>query len=394
MKGSVRKRGSTWSYRIDFGKTSDGARNQIEKGGYRTKKEADKALTDALYSINNTGDYVENKKITFQETYKEFIETEAKATRAYATLKRYDSLYRNHYKKKFDGYFMYQIGSNMINDFLNEKMTNYSEEYVKGLYKTLKVIFAFAHKRKYLKKNPFDDVTTPPDPRHIGEIRFYEKHEIDLMAQRLTGTNVKVSFYIALNTGLRESEVFALRWDDVDFENKKIKVYKQLLFQDRKWCFCPLKTKNAYRSVNITESFCNYLKKLKREQDENRLLYGDGYKRNFVTDRLVRNKEMLLEIDDFINVKVNGEMLTTNSIKFLSRIIKGELGIDFKFHNLRHTYATIHAENGISPRYVQEMLGHAKLEFTLKYYTHVTEKMSEMAKKALETTVTFDEFCA
>ena len=79
MKGSVRKRGTTWSYRIDFGKI-DGKRNQIEKGGYKTKKEADKALNDVLYQINNTGDYVENKKITFQEVYKEFIETEAKTT--------------------------------------------------------------------------------------------------------------------------------------------------------------------------------------------------------------------------------------------------------------------------------------------------------------------------
>ena len=60
MKGSVRKRGTTWSYRIDFGKV-DGKRHQIEKGGYKTKKHADKALNDALYQINNTGDYVENK---------------------------------------------------------------------------------------------------------------------------------------------------------------------------------------------------------------------------------------------------------------------------------------------------------------------------------------------
>ena len=64
MKGSVRKRGKTWSYRIDLGKNSD-QRAQIEKGGYKTKREADKALADALYQINNTGDYVENQKITF-----------------------------------------------------------------------------------------------------------------------------------------------------------------------------------------------------------------------------------------------------------------------------------------------------------------------------------------
>lgn len=151
MKGSVRKRGTTWSYRIDFGKV-DGKRHQIEKGGYKTKKHADKALNDALYQINNTGDYVENKKITFQEVYTEFIENEAPATRAYATIVRYKSLYRNHFANRFDSFYMYQIGANSIDDFINEKMTKYSEEYVKGLYKFLKVLFGYAYKRKYTKK--------------------------------------------------------------------------------------------------------------------------------------------------------------------------------------------------------------------------------------------------
>lgn len=391
MQGSVRKRGTTWSYRIDFGKL-DGKRKQIEKGGYKTKKEADKALADALYQINNFGEFVENQKITFSEVYDEFIATEAQATRAYATIKRYNSLYRNHYKEIFGGLFVYQISANKVNEFFNEKRLKYSDEYVKGLYKTLKVIISFAYKKKYVKKNIFDEVTAPPDPRHISDIRAYSREELRLMADRLKETNIKTSFYIALNTGLRESEVFGLRWQDIDFENKRIKVNKQLLFQDRKWCFCPLKTINAYRSVNITESFCNYLKKLKAEQEESKKLYGNGYKRNFVTDRLERNKEKLLEISDFVNVKINGEMLSTNSIKFMSRIFKNELHIDFKFHNLRHTYATINAENGISPRYVQEMLGHSKFEFTLKYYTHITDKMSALARTALENNVTFEEF--
>ena len=280
----------------------------------------------------------------------------------------------------------------MINDFINEKSICYSEEYVKGFFKFLKVLFSFAYKRKYTKKNIFSDVIAPPDPRHVGDIRAYSCEELKAMEERLQSTNIIVSYYIALNTGLRESEVFALRWEDIDFENKKIKISKQLLFQDKKWCFCPLKTKNAYRSVNITDSFCNYLKKLKNAHEENKSLYKDGYKRNFVTERLIKNKEKLIEVTDFVNVKVNGEMLTTNSIKFMSRTIKAELGIDFKFHNLRHTYATILAESGISPRYVQEMLGHSKLEFTLRYYTHVTEKMGVIAKNALESSVTFNQF--
>ena len=391
MQGSIRKKGATWSYRVEFGAVG-GKRNQIERSGYKTKKEAAKALNDVLYLYNNTGDYVENKKITFTEVYTEFIENEAPATRAYATIVRYKSLYKNHYAERFGSFHMYQINANMINDFLNEKRTYLSEEFVKGLYKFLKVLFGYAHKRQYLKKDIFCEITPPPDPRHKGEIRAYTPDELRAMEQRLQGTNVIVPFYIALNTGLRESEVFGLQWSDIDFENRKIKVHKQLLFQDKKWCFCPLKTTNAYRSVNITDSFCAYLKNLKTKQEESKAFYGDGYKRNFVTERLVRNKEKLMEITDFVNVKINGEMLTTNSIKFMSRTIKTELDIPFKFHNLRHTYATVLAESGISPRYVQETLGHSKLEFTLRYYTHITEKMGGMARQALESAVSFAAF--
>ena len=66
----------------------------------------------------------------------------------------------------------------MIEDFLNEKRVYLSEEYVKGLYKTLKVIFGYAYKRKYMKKDIFCEVTPPPDPRHIGEIKTYTQEAV------------------------------------------------------------------------------------------------------------------------------------------------------------------------------------------------------------------------
>ena len=134
MQGSVRKKGATWSYRVEFG-VIDGKRNQVERSGFRTKSEATKAMNEVIYNYNITGDFVENKKITFREVYNEFIEKEAPATRAYATIVRYKSLYKNHLQEVFDKYFMYQITSSMIDDFINEKMLTYSEEYVKGLFK-------------------------------------------------------------------------------------------------------------------------------------------------------------------------------------------------------------------------------------------------------------------
>ena len=232
MKGSVRKRyNNAWSYRIDLGFV-DGKRKQVEKGGFKTEREATKAMQDVLYHLNNTGDYVENKKVSFHTVYEEFIEREGKATRAYATLKRYDSLYRNHIKAEFGPLYVYQISDTMIIDFLNQKRIKYSEEYVKGMYKFFNVILRYAHDHKYTKKNVMDLVPPPPDPRHVGDIVTYNRKELEQMIERIESTRSKIAFQLGLQAGLRESECFALTWSDIDFEKKKIKVCKQLLYQD------------------------------------------------------------------------------------------------------------------------------------------------------------------
>lgn len=209
MKGSVRKRyNNVWSYRIDLGYVG-GKRKQIEKGGFKTERAATKAMQDVLYHLNNTGDYVENKKITFHTVYEEFIEREGKATRAYATLKRYDSLYRNHIKEQFGPMYVYQISDIMITDFLNQKRQKYSEEYVKGFYKFFNVIMRYAHNHKYMKKNVMDLVPPPPDPRHRGDIVTYSHEEMAQMIERIESTRSGIAFQIALQAGLRESECFA-----------------------------------------------------------------------------------------------------------------------------------------------------------------------------------------
>ena len=157
------------------------------------------------------------------------------------SLESVGTFYRNHIKDEFGPLYVYQISDTMIIDFLNKKRLKYSEEYVKGLYKFFNVILRYAHDHKYTKKNAMDLVPPPPDPRHVGDIETYTHEELAKMIERVESTRSKIAFQIGLQAGLRESECFALTWSDIDFENKKIKVCKQLLYQDKKWCFAPLK---------------------------------------------------------------------------------------------------------------------------------------------------------
>lgn len=376
MKGSVRKKSSTWSFRVDLGKQENGKRKQIERSGFKTEKEAQAMLARYITEYNNSGSVIEDKKITLNEIYYEFIDNEAPITRKHSTIVRYKSLYRNHIIEEIGYKFVGTFNSQTLQEYINAKNKHLSDEYVRSIYNFLLVLFGYAIKKKYLRVNPMDNVVPPTSYRAYGEIKKYTKEELEAMEQRCATTNLTPAFKIGINLGLRAGECFALCFSDIDWEKKTVRINKQLYFQDKQWSFVFPKTVNSVRTIKMGDEFTNYLRELKQQHENNKKMYGNGYAINYVTDR--RNgKPQRIIIDDLINVKENGEMLTTNSVKFMSRIFKNDLGIDFKFHNLRHTHTTMLAEAGVNPKYVQKRLGHSKLNTTLNYYTHITDKMDD-----------------
>lgn len=374
LKGSVRKKGATWSYRIDLGKI-DGKRKQLERSGFKTEKEANYALSEAINDYNKTGIFTENKKITFQEVYNEFIENEAPNTRKFATIVRYKSLYNNHFED-FAPKYLFQISEKSIQEFLNSRCETHSNEYVRSLYNFCLVLFNYAVAKKYLKTSPLSNVHPPQSYRAYGDIKTYTKEELSKMQQRFQSTNLLTAFLLGINLGVRVGECFALRFSDINWDKETIRIDKQLQYQDRIWSLVYPKTTNAVRTIKLNKKLVEYLKNIQVQYDNDKAQYGVGYKVNTVMERRGKSSKLIV-VDDFINIKPNGLMLTTDSQKVLSRICAEELGIDFKFHNLRHTHATMLAEKGVNPKYVQERLGHGKLEITLRYYTHVTDTMHD-----------------
>ncbi|MFR5848043.1 MAG: tyrosine-type recombinase/integrase [Faecalibacterium sp.] len=400
--GTIRKRGDKWSYRVDLGAVN-GKRMQKEKGGFATKKEAAAAMTLVENELLKTGEYIEaEQKITMQQLYEEFIEEEAPLTRKYTTIVRYKSLYRNQIEPEFASNYLYQITTERIQKFINykvkeekNKMSGHSEQglsaaYVRSVYNFLLVLFALAKKKKYIKTNPMDDVTPPKDYRAYGkEIRYYTQPQIEWMDKRFQSTNLYTAYQLGLYLGVRVGECFALRFSDIDWDNKTIQVGCQLQFQDKVWSLVYPKTPNSLRSIKMNQKLIDYLKALQNKYAENKELFGAGWKgSNKVMDHrpeFYGKPAVLITVDDFINVKPNGEMYVTSSDKTLARICKKEAGFDFKFHYLRHTHATILASKGVNPRYVMERLGHGKIDVTLKYYTHITDEMHEQVAAIMDT---------
>lgn len=167
-----------------------------------------------------------------------------------------------------------------------------------------------------------------------------------------------------------------------------------------RWYFAETKTRSSVRTVKIGKRLTEELKEYRKIQMENQMKYGEYY--TFIykkeeDDEKGNKTYRLIEIENTVPValpqaslairKENGEYSSLDSFKYATRIIHHEMHIEFNFHSLRHTHATRLIESGVSPKAVQERLGHKKIETTLQTYVHNTEQMEQEAVDVFEKAV-------
>lgn len=189
-------------------------------------------------------------------------------------------------------------------------------------------------------------------------------------------------FNVAVNTGLRPGELFALTENDIDFENGYIDVNKTLVYQKYLTDTCktfhiePPKTKQSYRKVPINSVCREYLlKQLELKK--------------IVSQKRPKEQNSYLFVSKF-NTPLNTQMYS-DAIKAIIREINLTRTWDNQFnlfsgHTFRHTFATRCLENGVAPKVIQGYLGHATLNMTMNLYVHVTdEKAVEDIEKIVKT---------
>lgn len=211
----------------------------------------------------------------------------------------------------------------------------------------------------------------------------YRDDQLAIMEEvfKSEGGNLLPAFYFGLYCGLRISECFALRWSNVNWKERTITVNRQQHNVGGQITLSKVKTMTAIRTVLMPSFLQDYLDGLFQDQRRDQSLANGHYKD---TERVYDEvtKEWIVG-GDFINRKHNGELLTVNSMKYWAKKLKEERKIDFRYHNLRHTYATNCALNNVNMLILMEMLGHKKLETTKKYYINLDQK--KYRKKIIST---------
>ena len=169
-------------------------------------------------------------------------------------------------------------------------------------------------------------------------------------------------FLLDLSTGMRRGELLALKWEDIDLESGEVKITKQVRIKNKETVISAPKTKNAVRTVILSDTVLGVLKE---------------YKKN-------SNSEWLFPSP----VKDNAPRDPTACRKSLTKILERAGCRHVRFHDLRHTFATNALKYGMDVKTLAATIGHASAETTLDVYSHVTDDMKRQAAERIELAVT------
>lgn len=385
MKGGTRKRGKKWYYYFYAG-IVDGKRKKIERVGGDTKKEAEVSLRKALSEYENCGNIIDESNITvadyFNFWFKDFVQVNCK----HNTQVSYKNTIQNHIIPKLGIYKLRSLTPAILQNFINNK---YKEGYSKDSLVGYKGILTGAFRKavypyQYIKENPMIYVTLPKydithDSKKIKVISINDYNKI--LSKFPTGHKLNMPIQIAFHTGLRASEVCGLTWDNIDFKNKTLTVNKILIYKKSGVIFLQSpKTKSSIRNIALGDTLLSLLKKHKVAQNENRLKYGEFY----LEDTIDYKEYIESKPSGFVCRAENGEVVNSTMFRHLCFVVNKQLNIDFEFHSLRHTHATMLIESGANMKDVQVRLGHSRLSTTMDTYSHVTEKMSRASVDIFE----------
>lgn len=411
-----------WEYRFEAAKI-DGKRKHISKAGFKTKKEAEIAGTKAMAEYNNAGLTFEPSEMSYADFLDFWYENYVMPSCKYNTQTGYKLIIENHLKPALGMYKLKSLTPMILQEYVNQKFTT-------GLKKTtLKNIMAvLSGSLKYavlpaqlLQSSPAQYIKYPKLKSDRSDVNrtVVSVNDFNRMLERFEkGNPFRYALLIGFYTGLRIGEVYALTWDDIDFNEKTLDVnklvYKRNYGMDARkvveakgkkedksaWYFGDTKTIASNRKIKIGDTLIRELREYRKMQLEHQMTYGEYYTQIFQKeekDEKGNKIYRLIEVEKTVPValptanlimrKENGQYSTIDSFKYASRVIHYDLGIKFNFHSLRHTHATMLIESGVSPKAVQQRLGHENIETTLQTYVHNTEEMEQTAVDVFENAV-------
>lgn len=232
--------------------------------------------------------------------------------------------------------------------------------------------FRTAIKKKILRENPMDEVDRPK--KNVYRATFYTVDEMLTLLDVFAEDPLNLPVQIAAYYGMRRSEVLGLKWDAIDFTRKTITIRHKVIEAEIDGKFVPvgedvLKTKSSFRTLPLIPEIEQLLLKEKEKQEMFRRLFKRSYCRDYM---------------DYICVDQTGKLLRPNYVtEHFAWVIEKYNLKKIRFHDLRHTCASLLLSKGISMKQIQIWLGHSTFSTTADIYAHLDYSAQEESASAM-----------
>ncbi|PPA91515.1 tyrosine-type recombinase/integrase [Brevibacillus laterosporus] len=345
-----------WYFTINY-KENEKYKKMLRQG-FKTKKEAESAMVEAQNALNK-GTYIEPSKMTYIDFMHNWLEDKKTTVKA-RTLEFYSFLVKRHILPTIGGLELSKITPRDIQSLYNslKEAGNLSDENIRKVHTIINDSLDKAFRWEMIAKNPASLVDSPKVSRK--EIVVWDENEIQQFLATAKESRYYVAFLIALTTGMRQGEILGLRWKDIDEDNRTFSIV-QTLSHDGKEFNVGAKSDSGNRRISIDEQTLNQILKLKHrykvEMLENRPLYKDH--------------------DLVICTSVGTPLSPRNLNRSFDSIIKKGKVRKIRFHDMRHTHASLLLKQGVNPKIVSERLGHANVRITLDTYSHLLPNLQK-----------------
>lgn len=367
MRGHVHKRGRTWAYVVDVGRDPvTGRRKQSTKGGFRTRKEAERALAESISQLGH-GTFVEPTRQTVADYLRDWLKTGETRGLRESTRVGYDVVVEKYVVPKLGVVALQKLTAAQLNGLYGELLQSGRRQREGGLrprtvryvHTVMRKALADAVRWGLLARNVADAADPPSASAANADARrarnAWSLAELRRFLAVASSHRLFAAFRLAAMTGMRRGEVLGLRWQDVDLDGGRLSV-RQTLIAPRYKLQLSAPKNGEPRGIDLDPETVTVLRAHRRRQSEERLAFGPGWGEHPLAN-------------DFVFRQEDGSPVVPHLFSLAFERLTKKAGLRrIRLHDLRHTHAVLLAKSGAHPKVVQERLGHHSPGFTLDVY--------------------------
>ena len=368
-EGNIRKRkDGRWEGRYTAGYDSKTGKRIIKNVLSKTQAEVKEKLKIALEETNGLDVSKAADEYTVTSWLRTWYELYAKPNVRTATANRYELIIETYTIPRIGNIKLKKLTTRHLQKLYKELLEcgrihvgknqnrGLSTTTVHSVHLMLHCALDRAVKERLIPRNPCEDCIVPK-PRKL-EMKILPPEHIKAYLDVAEARRLLPMFYLELVSGLRKGELVALRWDDLNIQQRTISVSKQYVRNpDGSLELTRPKTENSVRLVSIPQT---------------------------AVDLLIQEHAKHPDSPYMFPSPLTGEMYHPDSVVNLHKKILKDAGLEhLRFHDLRHTFATTALQNGVDVKTVSSMLGHFDAGFTLRTYTHATRQKQDEAAAAM-----------